>query len=128
MSARQWLLVAAIALSVPAAFAQEPVGARDDVNATMRIISDPTAQKPDEIVRKIPTRKPKRSLKSTESLAKDLADPGKDETDTDESGGDSGTPLDPGTNADPDPPAGPGTPDPDVPMIPPHQRPSIRGR
>src|SRR5688572_16418066 len=98
-SARRWLLASAFAMSVPAAFAEEPMAARGAVNTTMRIIGDPSAQKPDEIVRKIPTRKPKRSPKSTDSVAKDLADPGNDETD--ESGGDSGTPVDPEPTADP---------------------------
>ena len=108
-SARRWMLVATFAMSVPAAFAQEtPAVSRDDLNATMRIIGDPGADKPDEIVRKIPSAKPKRTSKSTDSIGKDLINPEKDEAD--ESCCDSGTPIGPVPTDDPDTPDGSGTP------------------
>jgi hypothetical protein len=78
------------------------------VNATMRIIIDPNADTPDDIVRKIAAAKPKRSNKSTDAVAKDLASPGKDQPD------EGGTPTEPDTSS-PDVPAGPGTPDPTTP-------------
>jgi hypothetical protein len=98
-----WLVLAAIAVGASAATAQEPSSSRDDVNTTMRIIIDPNADTPDDVLRKIAAAKPKRSGKSTDSLAKDLASPGQEEPD------DGGIPTDPDT------PAGPGTPDPTTP-------------
>ena len=48
-----------LALLVPAAFAQTPPAQRaDDLDVTMRVIVDPNAKVPDEIVHKIPLPKP----------------------------------------------------------------------
>src|SRR5262245_19517613 len=50
-----WVLV----LHLPAPFAQEsPAQRRDDLDVTMRVIVDPDAKVPDEIVRRIPLPKP----------------------------------------------------------------------
>ena len=103
-----WLVLAAIAVGASAASAQEPSAPHDDVNATMRIIIDPNSDTPDDILRKIAAAKPKRSAKSTDALAKDLASPGQEEPD------DAGTPTDPDASG-PDTPAGPGTPGPTTP-------------
>src|SRR6188508_2224446 len=102
----KWLTLAAVAVGASAAFAQAPSSASDDVNATMRIIIDPNADTPDDILRKIAAAKPKRSGKSTDALAKDLASPGDDGQD------EGGIPTDPDVSADPDPTAGPGPPEP----------------
>ena len=52
-------LVLALAFIVPSTFAQTPpANNRDDLDVTMRVIVDPKAKVPDEIVRKIPLPKP----------------------------------------------------------------------
>ena len=52
-------LVLALAFIVSSAFAQTPpADNRDDLDVTMRVIVDPNAKVPDEIVRKIPLPKP----------------------------------------------------------------------
>lgn len=52
-------LVLALAFIVSPAFAQTPpANSRDDLDVTMRVIVDPKAKVPDEIVRKIPLPKP----------------------------------------------------------------------
>lgn len=104
-----WLLLVAIAVGTTVASAQEPSASNDDVNATFRIIIDPNADTPDDIVRKIAAAKPKRSGKATDAPAKDLASPGKEGPD------EGGTPENPDTTTDPDLPAGPGTPEPTTP-------------
>jgi len=52
-------LITMLALFVPVAFAQTPPARdRDDLDVTMRVIVDPNAKVPDEIVRKIQLPKP----------------------------------------------------------------------
>jgi hypothetical protein len=99
-------IVGLFVLTASAAFAQEPPAiTRDDVNATMGVLS-PDADNADDIVRKIPRAKSKRTGKSTDAPAKDLANPGKDEP------VDSGSPDGPGTSTPPETPSDPGTPTP----------------
>jgi hypothetical protein len=58
-SARRLCLVGAWALLVPAVSAQTPPARKsDDLDVTMRVIVDPDAKVPDEIVRRIPLPKP----------------------------------------------------------------------
>jgi hypothetical protein len=48
-----------LVLNLPVAFAQtSPAPNRDDLDVTMRVIVDPDAKVPDEIVRRIPLPKP----------------------------------------------------------------------
>jgi hypothetical protein len=55
----------ALAFIVPSAFAQTPpVDNPDDLDVTMRVIVDPKAKVPDEIVRKIPLPRPAPAQKS----------------------------------------------------------------
>jgi hypothetical protein len=57
--ARRLHFAVALALIVPAAFSQSPpAGNRDDLDVTMRVIVDPDAKVPDEIVRRIQLPKP----------------------------------------------------------------------
>lgn len=57
--ARRLYLSMMLALFVPAAFAQTPPARdRDDLDVTMRVIVDPNAKVPDEIVHKISLPKP----------------------------------------------------------------------
>jgi hypothetical protein len=57
--ARLPYLVASLLFAVPRVFAQAPASDEgDDLDVTMRVIVDPNAKVPDEIVRKIPLPKP----------------------------------------------------------------------
>ena len=57
--ARRLYFAAVLAFLVPAGFAQSPpAGNRDDLDVTMRVIVDPDAKVPDEIVRRIELPKP----------------------------------------------------------------------
>ena len=57
--ARRPYLVLMLAFLVPVAFAQAPPARdRDELDVTMRVIVDPNAKVPDEIVRKIQLPKP----------------------------------------------------------------------
>jgi hypothetical protein len=47
-----------LAIIVPAVFAQAPANRSDDLDVTMRVIVDPNAKVPDEIVRRIQLPKP----------------------------------------------------------------------
>src|SRR5678810_693304 len=59
MMRRARRLVTMLALFVPVAFAQTPPARdRDDLDVTMRVIVDPNAKVPDEIVHKIQLPKP----------------------------------------------------------------------
>jgi hypothetical protein len=59
MMRRARRLATLLALFVPVAFAQTPPAPDgDDLDVTMRVIVDPNAKVPDEIVRKIPLPKP----------------------------------------------------------------------
>src|SRR5678815_2219065 len=57
-SARRRFLALILALFVPAVFAQTPPANGDDLDVTMRVIVDPNAKVPDEIVRRIQLPKP----------------------------------------------------------------------
>jgi hypothetical protein len=51
----RWVvLLVATCLSASAAFAEEPAAADDELDVTMRVIADPNARVPDEIVSRIP--------------------------------------------------------------------------
>lgn len=90
------LYVTTMLLGIPTAFAQAPTaGDDDDLDVTMRVIVDPNAKVPDEIVRKIPLPKPVQP-----------AAPGK----PDEKPKDAGKPDDRGKPADAGKPADPGKP------------------
>lgn len=66
--ASMWALIA------PAVFAQTPPAhSNDDLDVTMRVIVDPNAKVPDEIVRKIPLPKP---AQQPATPSKKPADPG----------------------------------------------------
>jgi len=57
--ARRFHLAAVLGLVVPAVFAQAPPAPKgDDLDVTMRVIVDPNAKVPDEIVRRIQLPKP----------------------------------------------------------------------
>src|SRR3954468_16320725 len=55
---RVTVLVSALLFALPMAHAQAPAKDDDDLDVTMRVIVDPNAKVPDEIVRKIPLPKP----------------------------------------------------------------------
>ena len=87
---RAWRHLAMLAFIVPAAFAQTPSAPKgDDLDVTMRVIVDPNAKVPDEIVRRIPLPKPAPPATSPDKAT----EPGKPE--------DKGKPDDKGKPADP---------------------------
>ena len=114
LAARPLILCAISAFSVPAVCAPAPPANRDDLDVTMRTITNPDAIEPDEIVRKIPARKPKKSAQDDDDPANDLAAPnaGGPAAEPDPGIPDSGTP-DPGI-----PGPDPALPGPDVGGIP----------
>ena len=88
------LYVTTMLFGIPTAFAQAPTaGDDDDLDVTMRVIVDPNAKVPDEIMRKIPLPKPVQP-----------AAPGK----PDEKPKDTGKPADPGKPPDTAKPTPPG--------------------
>jgi len=92
--ARLLYVVTSLFLVVPRAFAQAPTSDEgDDLDVTMRVIVDPNAKVPDEIMRKIPLPKPVQP-----------AAPGK----PDEKPKDTGKPADPGKPPDTAKPTPPG--------------------
>jgi hypothetical protein len=99
------IVLALIAFSVPAVFAQAPANTGDDLRVTMRTIANPDAIEPDEIVRKIPARKPKKPRQETDDPTNDLASPGRNGEQ--DAGGTAADPVTPG----PIIPGDPGIPD-----------------
>ena len=92
MMRRARRLVTILALFVPVAFAQTPPARdRDDLDVTMRVIVDPNAKVPDEIVHKIQLPKP-----ATQGTPSDKS---KDSGKPDDTGkpSDSGKPSDTGS-------------------------------
>ena len=114
LAARSLILCAISAFSVPAVCAPAPPANGDDLDVTMRTITNPDAIEPDEIVRKIPARKPRKSAQDDDDPANDLAAPnaGGPAAEPDPGIPDSGTP-DPGI-----PGPDPALPGPDVGGIP----------
>ena len=106
--ARLLYVVTSLVFLVPRVFAQAPTSDEgDDLDVTMRVIVDPNAKVPDEIVRKIPLPKP------TQPVAPGKPDEKpKDGGKSDDSGkpADSGKPTDPGKPNDSGKPADPGKP------------------
>ena len=73
----QATLVIALGFVLPAAFAQTPpAGKREDLDVTMRVIVDPDAKAPDEIVRRIPLPKPGETSAPAEKKSDKPADTG----------------------------------------------------
>ncbi len=73
----QAILVIALGFVHPAAFAQTPpAGKREDLDVTMRVIVDPDAKVPDEIVRRIPLPKPGETSAPAEKKSDKPADTG----------------------------------------------------
>src|SRR4051812_37058552 len=88
MATRKAVGLLLMAWGMAPAFAQQPART-DDRDVTMRPLADPNAADANEILRKIPSDKPKHTTDDTDSPAKDLANPGAGTSDP-------GTPLDPG--------------------------------
>ena|SRR6476659_482543 len=81
-----------LALFVPVAFAQTPPARdRDDLDVTMRVIVDPNAKVPDEIVHKITLPKPAQPGASPEKKSDPGNSSGKDNSKDNAKPGDSGS-------------------------------------
>ncbi len=97
------LYVTTMLLGIPMAFAQAPTaGDDDDLDVTMRVIVDPNAKVPDQIVRKIPLPKPVQPAApgTPDEKPKDTGKPD-----------DQGKPADAGKSAPPGQTAAPAAPD-----------------
>ncbi len=76
--ARRLGLVVVLVLGIPLASAQTPPAhAQDDLDVTMRVIADPNAKVPDEIVRRIPLPRPAQPAPASSKPADKPGDDGK---------------------------------------------------